>query len=582
MISLLLALFATLFLSSMGAYAKECKDPVTEVVALTSGADPHAFADIHGVKYVGQVGPLRNVHEFVVSCADGLETRRRATFATRFENDINVIKSYGIQAKRKLHPRTGEIPQSQWHLRDDAINAATAHIQNAWNMVRASVASPPLNPRREVISVVDDGLAWTNPDLRPHYSSEFSGNYNSRFTSDANDPFPRSEYDAHGTAAAGIAAAAGANGTPFVVEGGNPACGFGTDPDADLAGVRLISEAVSDATEARALAHKFENVSVYSCSWGPSDDGTRLEGPGPLTVAAIEHSALHGRNGLGSVYVWAGGNGYQNGDSCAYDGYASNPNVIAVAAAAHTGIAASYSEACASIMVSAPSSGSGYSITTTSTDPSCRSDFGGTSAAAPFVAGVVALVLRANPLLTAKDVARVLVSTARVPPVITASEWTRNAAGIFYSPRYGFGLVNADRAMQLAATMTPTASDRDITLDTVWVQGTSSKTVRISPPRGLQILVERVEVTVTAEHPRRGQLSFSLTSPSHTHADVSARLADTGANYNGWTFSFLTFWNEAPEGNWTFEMVDTVPRDRYSGRLTSWGLTIRGVKKVST
>lgn len=83
---------------------------------------------------------------------------------------------------------------------------------------------------------------------------------------------------------------------------------------------------------------------MYSCSWGPSDDGGTLEAPGELTRTAIEYGATHGREGLGCVYVWAAGNGRDYGDTCSHDGYASNPHVIAVAAATYLGKEAWYSE----------------------------------------------------------------------------------------------------------------------------------------------------------------------------------------------------------------------------------------------
>ena len=49
------------------------------------------------------------------------------------------------------------------------------------------------------------------------------------------------------------------------------------------------------------------HVDIYSASWGPTDDGKRLEGPGHLATQALqavvaggrEFGHLHGRNGKG-------------------------------------------------------------------------------------------------------------------------------------------------------------------------------------------------------------------------------------------------------------------------------------------
>lgn len=65
----------------------------------------------------------------------------------------------------------------------------------------------------------------------------------------------------------------------------------------------------------------FDIFSIYSNSWGPKDDGRTLEGPGPLTLKALEDGVTYGRHGLGSIYIWAAGNGAKQGDNCNYDGY---------------------------------------------------------------------------------------------------------------------------------------------------------------------------------------------------------------------------------------------------------------------
>lgn len=55
------------------------------------------------------------------------------------------------------------------------------------------------------------------------------------------------------------------------------------------AGIRLLSGDVTDVVEARSLSFKPQYVDVYLASWGPEDDGTTLEGPGPLALLALEN-----------------------------------------------------------------------------------------------------------------------------------------------------------------------------------------------------------------------------------------------------------------------------------------------------
>ena len=59
---------------------------------------------------------------------------------------------------------------------------------------------------------------------------------------------------------------------------------------------------------------------------------------------------LQGRRGLGSIYVWAVGNGRSHGDSCATDGYVSSIYTIAVGSVNQWGQRAYYDEACSAKM----------------------------------------------------------------------------------------------------------------------------------------------------------------------------------------------------------------------------------------
>lgn len=132
---------------------------------------------------------------------------------------------------------------------------------------------------------------------------------------------------------------------------------------------------------------------------------------------------LQGRNGLGSVFTFASGNGGANGDSCAADGYVNSIYTIAVGSADQTGKQAFYDENCTAKIAVTYSFNSntfnnmfaydqmvseGMMIlrdnfqwiiliqTTTTTDGDCTDSFTGTSASAPLMAGVAALVLQAK------------------------------------------------------------------------------------------------------------------------------------------------------------------------------------------
>lgn len=163
------------------------------------------------------------------------------------------------------------------------------------------------------------------------------------------------------------------------------------------------------------------------------------------------------RQQKGSIWVWAAGNGGKVGDNCNYDGYANSPYTITVGAITDGGVNAEYSEPCAALLVAAPSSGGTRGITTTDimgapgySSNDCTNNFGGTSSAAPLVAGVVALMLSSNPKLGWKDVQYILMDTAVVVDALDAA-WTLNGAGRLVNHKYGYGRVSAGKAVEASA-----------------------------------------------------------------------------------------------------------------------------------
>lgn len=315
------------------------------------------------------------------------------------------------------------------------------------------------------IGVVDSGIELTHPELVHRYARAVS--YDALNPSRNRPPTPVDAWhEIHGTAAAGVALA----------ERGNGVCGAGVAPQSHLGAIRLLgTRSPTDSEEASALSHACRPHgtdpahnqlinSVYSNSWGPIDDGADLRGPGAVASAAIDACVhQHGRHGKGTVYVWAGGNGRAQGDNANYDGYANRPETIAVGAIDDTGYQAWYSEPGACLMLVAPSSGGASGVVTS--DPSgpmgysagrCTRIFGGTSAAAPAVAGVVALILEIAPDLGWRDVQHVLIrSSQRIIPNDKREPWSRNDAGLWHSHGYGFGLLNATRAVLEASAWRP-------------------------------------------------------------------------------------------------------------------------------
>ena len=109
-----------------------------------------------------------------------------------------------------------------------------------------------------------------------------------------------------------------------------------------------------------------------------------------------------------------------------------------------------------SVLICAPSDGAGADIVTTDLLGRAgqslldyTTGFGGTSASAPLVTGVIALMLEANPSLTWRDVQHILVRTA-VKNDPLDDGWSYNAAGYHVNHKFGFGRVDAAAAVNLA------------------------------------------------------------------------------------------------------------------------------------
>ena len=191
--------------------------------------------------------------------------------------EIGEIESFSplieTEHTKKFYPNDPEFG-SQWHLENSGqtggLSGEDANLTGAWNSFNGSGV---------VISIVDDGLDISHPDIAPNYDQSASYDW----CNDDSDPTPLS-FDGHGTAAAGVAGATGNN--SIYVSG----AAFG----ASLAGSTLIACSINDFDESQALSYENDYIDIYSNSWGPSDTGGILDGPGPLMTAAFENDIFQG------------------------------------------------------------------------------------------------------------------------------------------------------------------------------------------------------------------------------------------------------------------------------------------------
>lgn len=273
-----------------------------------------------------------------------------------------------------------------------------AAVQSAMRQIRAAQAwRLGLAQRDVMVAILDDGVLASHPDLKGTVVAQFDA------TEHGSAVRPR-PWDSHGTECAAliVGRGAGRGGVRGVASG----CG--------LAVVRVgftptrSDEFVTKASWLhRGIEWAWQNgASVLSMSFGGGP-------PMRPVAAALNRAALHGRAGKGCVLVAAAGN---DGTSpVEFPG--SVAGVMAVAATTASDRPASFSNRGRGVVLAAP----GVDIrTATIPDPGINEPGryitdSGTSLATPLVSGAAALVLSADPGLSAAAVRRRLRATATRP-----------------------------------------------------------------------------------------------------------------------------------------------------------------------
>ena len=472
-------------------------------------------------------------------------------------------------------------PQMWFLNRGDAEDGAglDMNVEEAW---KSGVSGKGV-----VVTILDDGVEWSHPDLEKNYDAAASRDLNDR----DDDPFPRYDIfnsNKHGTRCAGQVSAA-AN---------NSKCGVGIAFDSKIGGVRVLDGAIVDALEAAALSFNRNHIDIYSASWGPDDDGRTVDGPGPLATRALYEGASKGRNGLGSIFVWASGNGGKFFDNCNTDGYTTSIYTLSISSVSEKGLIPWYSEPCSSSIATTYSSGATRSgerkVVTTDLRGKCTTKHTGTSASSPIASGIVALALEANKNLTWRDVQHLVIRSARPRGNLKAKDWSTNGVGLHFSHSYGFGLIDAGHLVNNAKNW------KTVPLESkcVYKQKLSDEKLNylILPGReesiSLQVenkgCVEKIKhlehfhiVINLSSQARRGDLSVTVISPMGTKSQLlGPRPFDdikTGFSLFGkWPMMSVHFWGENPVGKWTL----VVKNQGDSGRATlhDWHVIFYGTE----
>ncbi|EPQ08085.1 Proprotein convertase subtilisin/kexin type 4 [Myotis brandtii] len=370
------------------------------------------------------------------------------------------------RVKRSLVAPTDPWFSKQWYMNNKM--QPDLNILKVWNQ--------GLSGQGIVVSVLDDGIEKDHPDLWANYDPLASYDFND-YDPDPQPRYTPSDENRHGTRCAGEVAAI-AN---------NRFCGTGVAYNARIGGVRMLDGTITDVIEAQSLSLQPQHIHIYSASWGPEDDGQTVDGPGILTREAFRRGVTKGRGGLGTLFIWASGNGGLHYDNCNCDGYTNSIHTLSVGSTTQQGHVPWYSEACASTLTTTYSSGlvTDPQIVTTDLYHQCTDKHTGTSASAPLAAGIIALALEANPILALMHMRKKVSACAGRANYIRSLEHVQVQLSLSYSRR-------GDLEISLTSPM-----------------GTRSTLVAIRP------------------------------------YDVS------GQGYNKWIFMSTHFWDEDPQGLWT-------------------------------
>lgn len=363
-------------------------------------------------------------------------------------------------ADRAFAQPTGRYVNTQWHLENtggsvpiiDMNNAvygtgqfkkgADAKVKAAWQAMQ-HLGSPSIK-----IAVIDTGFAIDHPQLKGD-GTKIRAPFNAATRTSDVSPFVQygngtAGVASHGTSCAAVAAGYwDANGI------------LGAAPNARIIPIKL--DVLSDDAIRNALDHALLNgADIISCSIGY---------PQPISLSTfisgyIRKLATEGRGGKGiPIFIAAGNaNPASNNQPRQISDFAADPNVICVTASNSLDVRSGYSFYGPNAFLCAPTNGeSGVGITTAtcgiasdqrSVALGYTSGFGGTSSAAPLTAGVCALILSVNPHLTVGQIRGILAQSCdKIGPAGTYS-----AQG--HSQYYGFGRLNALKAVQLAAGQT--------------------------------------------------------------------------------------------------------------------------------
>ncbi len=469
----------------------------------------------------------------------------------------------------------------QWHLKNTGqeifggqtttVGAAgeDINVEGVWN---DAVLGNGIN-----VAVVDSGMDSDHEDLaanvNPSLNHDYSGNGN-----------VFNPYSAHGTIVAGTLAAVGDNGTGI----------RGMAPQASIYNYNLIGGGnFTRANRADAMTRNRTTTAVSNNSWGATDTAV-LHPADSAWEMAVETGIREGFGGKGVFYSWAAGNGHNLFDQANFEEFANYYAVTAVCSVDGSGRKSSFSEEGVNLWICAP----GSLITTTTNKDRYRIGVNGTSLSAPIVSGVAALMREVNSNLSWRDLKLILAASARrndpTDPgwETVALKYGSDTDSYNYNPKYGFGVVDADAAVELARSW-----NRVPQMRTLIAYESVEEAIPDNDPLGItrtltiadtDLFTEFVEIVLNFTHTFFPELEIQITSPDGTVSQLTEEYVAGSAIYvsqilrGDFTYTNRTHrfgsakhLGEDPSGEWILKISDTRSGNGI-GTLHSWNIKVYG------
>ncbi|MDA8793403.1 S8 family serine peptidase [Bacteriovoracaceae bacterium] len=479
--------------------------------------------------------------------------------------------------------------------------------------------------RGVLIAISDTGAEKNHDDYYENFNLEKSKNYELPAPYFGN-PSP---LDPHGTSVAGIISA----------KGWNNIGSRGVAPESKISVFQFL---FSDQTTDMLIDQASGDYDVFNYSYG--DEVFRDVKSSSDYLSHLRYMLKNGRDGKGSIFVKGAGNSFYvcSGGTCA----SHNANIplenestafFVIGAINSKGYKASYSSSGSNIWVTAPGGEYGIihpAIMTTDL-PTCEygysadyaslegnefeyghslnqdclytSMMNGTSAAAPFVSGAIALLLEAEPSLSVHEIRYLLAKTSvqidknigiqSHPHSLDLAgheyeqDWIENAAGYKFHNWYGFGLVNVDKAIEEIPQIPNLGTYNE--LNPIFDKSEFSKTnlnlsIPDANPSGAlstievnnELIIEQVQIQLTVDHSRSGEVGVELISPQGTKSQLlninHSFLLSSDKNLDKLVLTSNSFYGESSQGGWTIKIIDG--SSGTTGKLKSWKINITGFK----